>query len=142
MSEIIIASANEQDLREGTGDIERLTRRQEKQFARVAKQAVTIEKLPMLVSRIVDPAFTVMQRDYAALQLTVVALKEIVAEKLNLSEDEMNEMFNRTLERLQQTPNSPALEESQANAVGEVKRLDEPAVVVETETAPRRLLEG
>lgn len=137
MSKIILADGgNDRDIREGT-----LSRREQKQYERVNRQAVSIGQLPPLVARIVDPAFTVMHQSIRETDLALVALKEIIAEKLNITDEEFEMKFDEVVERSKQTPNSPALEEAQEASQGDVKPLRE--VPQETEEqSPRRLVEG
>lgn len=135
MNKIILAgSGNDADLREGN-----LSRREQKQYERFSRHAVTVEKLPGFVARIVDPAFTAMHRSVRETDLALVALKEIIGERLNITDEEFEMKFNEIVERTNVTPNSPALAESQENAKGKVVSLQDGP---ENESVPRRTLEG
>lgn len=147
MSNLIIPDAQ---------DVESMTNRDRKQFEREQKDKALApfkqlrvkdlyEILPLLVPPIVDPAFSQLYSELMATRVTLVALKEIMLEKLDITEGEMDAKFDEILDRIQkETPNSPALAEAKeaAEDANKVQRLDEPGSVREGEQASRRLVEG
>jgi hypothetical protein len=148
---IIIPSASEVTAVEADG--KELTRQQRRLLERgneeksrewAAHQQLRVkdllEILPSLVPQIVDPALSHLFGRIATQQLAITAMTEIMVEKLNITEEDMDAKFAEIVERVKNaTPNSPALAESQEASEGSVARLDEVPPV--EESAARRLVD-
>lgn len=147
----IITPSNDtvQDIQSSAaGEGEELTRQQkrllERQQQDEQEKRIRFLKSPARMAHVMELSSTIMNvaNSINETDISFMAFVELLEEKDILTKEDVMEKEQEVFERLnkkQETPNSPALEESRENAKGDVQRLTE--VPVEDE-APRRLVEG
>lgn len=132
-----------------------LNREQRRALEKKLAQPITRAELPHLVMGAFGGQFAQVYEAVSQTNLVITAFGELLEEAGILTKDQVKEKVEEIMNRVtpkeetvkqvgekRATPNSPALEESQKAAGGEVQRLDEvPPAIVESESAPRRLVD-
>lgn len=127
-------------------DGEELTRRQRKKLERQMEQERRALLKPAQMVHVVSLANIIqnLANTLTENDIALMALFEVMEEKGLLTKEELVEKQKAIVDKVRETPNSPAAEEARESAEdpSQVERLDEVPPAVEEEELPDRLVEG
>lgn len=146
MGRIILPNVLDADLKDEVSDGEELTRRQRKKLERQMEQERRALLKPAQMVHVVSLANGIQKLANMLTENDIVlaALFEVMEEKGLLTKEELVEKQKAIVDKIRETPNSPAAEEARESAEdpSQVGRLDEILPAVEEEELPNRLVEG
>ena len=134
------------DLKAEVSDGEELTRRQRKKLERQMEQERRALLKPAQMFHVVSLANGIhnLANTLAENDIALMALLEVMEEKGLLTKEELVEKQKAIVNKIRETPNSPAAKEARESAEdpSQVERLDEVPPAVEEEALPNQLVEG